>query len=188
MAAITPHMSIMNTYTRNSLVTTSLLETLNSRVLTNLQLDNACYPISKLLIYKVQAFVKQLTVPEVIELALFAYKHIALRTVAFVLMRELIRSTRNTEYSTLIAPALVAIMQRPEDLIDFLDLYWLDAKQPLTKQLKKALTLALQTFDAAVLTQCSYQQQRKLRDVLRLVHPKPQNAAQAAAWRFLAST
>lgn len=186
MAANTSPLIIMSPYTINAPVT-SALENLQHLLSTDLLPENEGYTVNKVLIYRLQMLVKQYSPQTIIALAIEARAQPALRTVALLLMRELTRCTHNTEHSQLIAPALVSIMRHPEDLTDFVDIYWLETKQPLTKQVKKAFALALQKFDDAQLAQCSNKQQRKLRDILRLVHPKPKTAAQANTWRLLTS-
>jgi hypothetical protein len=185
MAALTPKVSIMTTYTLNTANPNMLLETLHHNVLAGLLPENDCYKISKLLTYRVQALIKQLPPKTIISLTISARQQPALRYVAFLLIRELVRITQGTEHSKLIAPTLVGVLQSPADLIDFLNIYWQETKQPLTKQVKKGLALALQKFDTSALAECSYKQHLKLRDILRLLHPQPKDAAQATAWQLL---
>jgi hypothetical protein len=186
MAAITPKVSIMTIYTIDNAVTTTLLEALQQQVLTGLSLENGCYPTSKLMTYRVQALLHKLAPETVTLLANVARQQPALRNVALLLARELVRFTQGTEHSKLIAPLLVQIIQQPDDLIDFTAIYWQAGKQPLTKQIKKGMALALHKFDATALAQCSDKQKLKLWDIVCLVHPHTKNPEQAAAWQHLA--
>lgn len=66
------------------------------------------------------------------------------------------------------------LIRRPDDMTEFLSMYWKDGKKPLPKQLKIAFSNRLNAFDTYQLSK--YQQKSKdikLRDVIRLVHPKP---------------
>lgn len=88
------------------------------------------------------------------------------------------------------APALVAnvlenIIQRPDELTEFLALYWKNGKVPLSKQVKRGLGLAFAKFDAYQLAKYDRQGLVRLRDVLRLVHPKPQSVEQSEMWKQL---
>ena len=148
MAAISPPSPIMTIYTVDTPVLPSL-ESLQQLLLADLLPQNNDFTV-----HKVQTLIKQHSPQTIIALAIEAREQPALRTVALLLIRELIRCTHNTEQSQLIAPALVSIMRHSEDLTDFVDIYWLETKQLLTKQIKKALTLALQKFDEAQLAQC----------------------------------
>lgn len=88
------------------------------------------------------------------------------------------------------APAFVAevlenIIQRPDELTEFLSLYWKKGKTPLSKQVKKGLAAAFSKFDAYQLAKYDRPNVIRLRDVLRLVHPKPKSVEQSEMWKQL---
>ena len=81
---------------------------------------------------------------------------------------------------------IARVIQRPDELTEFLSLYWQDGKQPLSAQVKRGLALAFTKFDAYGLAK--YDQKDKavrLRDVLFMTHPKPKDGEQADVWRKL---
>lgn len=91
-----------------------------------------------------------------------------------------------------VANVLADIVQRPDELTEFLSLYWGGetsrsrgkSKAPVAAQVKKGLGRAFQKFNAYQLAK--YKQADKgikLRDVMRLVRPKPKDAEQAALWK-----
>ena len=83
------------------------------------------------------------------------------------------------------AEILAMIIQRADELTEFLSLYWLNGKCPLSGQVKKGLALAFRKFDAYSLAKYNRPSAIKLRDVLFLCHAKPKDAEQAATWKQL---
>jgi hypothetical protein len=77
------------------------------------------------------------------------------------------------------------VITRPDDMTELLSLYWKDGKIPLDHQLQKGLALAFGKFDEYQLAKYSRDKAVKLRDVLRLAHPKPKNDAQSDLWKRL---
>ena len=75
-----------------------------------------------------------------------------------------------------------AVITRADDLAEFLALYWADGKKPVDHQIKKGLALAFRKFNEYQLAKYNRPKAVKLRDVLRLVRPKPADDAQAALW------
>ncbi|HEX2681472.1 MAG TPA: TROVE domain-containing protein, partial [Candidatus Dormibacteraeota bacterium] len=82
---------------------------------------------------------------------------------------------------------LERVIQRPDELAEFLALYWGAGKQPISAAAKRGLAAAFTKFDAYQLAKYDRRGMAiKLRDVMFLVHPKPKDAAQAATWKDLA--
>lgn len=80
---------------------------------------------------------------------------------------------------------LERIIQRPDELAEFLALYWKDGKRPLAKQVKVGLGRAFRKFSEYELAKYNRNAPIKLRDVLFLSHAKPKDEAQAALWKRL---
>lgn len=117
----------------------------------------------------------------VANLAMAARSQFKLRHVPLLLVRELARK------SALKAETLASIIQRPDELGEFVSIYWKDKKQPLANQVKKGLALALGKFNEYQLAKWDKNSAAiKLRDVMFLVHPKPANANQAELFRKVA--
>jgi len=83
------------------------------------------------------------------------------------------------------ADILFNIIQRPDELTEFLSLYWKNGKCPLSAQVKKGLARAFTKFDAYKLAKYNRNDKIKLRDVLFLSHAKPKDKAQAEVWKQL---
>ena len=77
------------------------------------------------------------------------------------------------------------MIQRADELAEFLAIYWMDGRQPLSAQVKKGLAAAFSKFDGYALAKYNRDGVVKLRDVLFLTHAKPLTAEQALTWRQL---
>lgn len=84
-----------------------------------------------------------------------------------------------------VADLLPDIIQRPDELAEFLALYWKDGKTPIAAGVKRGLARAFQKFNAYSLAKYNRDDAIKLRDVLFLVHAKPKDADQAVTWKHL---
>jgi len=110
-----------------------------------------------------------------------------LRHVPLFICREMMRYAG---YRHLAGDTLAYVIQRPDELAEFVSLYWKTnaGKKSLSAQAKQGLAKAFQKFDRYQLSK--YDRAGKevsLRDVLFLCHAKPQNAVQANLFRDLAN-
>ncbi|HWT88990.1 MAG TPA: TROVE domain-containing protein, partial [Candidatus Angelobacter sp.] len=115
-------------------------------------------------------------------LAVEARDKMQLRHVPLFLVREL---ARRKGAGTLVAETLDRVIQRADELAEFVALYWTPRKQPLSAGVKRGLAKAFTKFDAYQLAKYNRDGVVKLRDVLFLSHAKPINAEQAALWKRL---
>lgn len=129
---------------------------------------------------RIQALVKQCKPYEVAELAIKARNEYKLRHAPLLLCRALA-----SIQGALTADTLSTVIQRPDELTEFLAIYWQNGKQPLTRQIKKGLATAFKKFSAYQLAKYNRDGAIKLRDVLFMVHAKPRDEDQAAVWKQL---
>jgi Mg-chelatase subunit ChlD len=94
---------------------------------------------------------------------------------------------RLSTHRALVAETLERVIQRADELSEFLAIYWLTGRQPLSAQVKKGLAAAFRKFDAYALAKYNRDNPVKLRDVLFLAHAKPRDAEQAEVWKQLAA-
>ena len=121
--------------------------------------------------------------PEVVAgLAREAGEAMQLRHAPLFLVREL---ARRPGTGTLVAETLEQVIQRADELGEFVALYWKEKKQPLSAGVKRGLARAFTKFDAYQLAKYDRDSAVKLRDVLFLCHAKPKDEAQAALWKKL---
>jgi GNAT superfamily N-acetyltransferase len=105
-----------------------------------------------------------------------------LRHAPLFLVREL---ARRKGAGTLVAETLEHVIQRADELGEFVVLYWKEKKQPLSAGEKRGLAKAFPKFDAYQIAKYDRESVVKLRDVLFLCHAKPKDEAQAALWKKL---
>ncbi|HXY24587.1 MAG TPA: TROVE domain-containing protein [Candidatus Acidoferrum sp.] len=121
--------------------------------------------------------------PEVVAaLATEARDKMQLRHAPLFLVREL---ARRKGAGTLTAETLEHVIQRADELGEFVALYWREKKQPLSAGVKRGLAKAFTKFDAYQFAKYDRDSAVKLRDVLFLCHAKPKDEAQAALWKKL---
>jgi 60 kDa SS-A/Ro ribonucleoprotein len=83
------------------------------------------------------------------------------------------------------ADVIFSIIQRADELTEFVSIYWKNGKVPLSAQVKKGLARAFTKFDAYQLAKYNRDTEIKLRDVLFLCHAKPKDETQEADWKNL---
>ena len=105
-----------------------------------------------------------------------------LRHVPLLLVREM---ARYDSHKSLVADTLSYIIQRPDELTEFLAIYWMEGRQPLSAQVKKGLAGAFRKFNSYQLAKYDRPGQVRLRDVLFLSHAKPKDKEQAGVWKQL---
>jgi 60 kDa SS-A/Ro ribonucleoprotein len=119
---------------------------------------------------------------DVAALACEARDKMQLRHVPLFLTREL---ARRKGAGALVAETLERVIQRADELGEFVALYWKARKEPLSAGVKRGLAKAFTKFDAYQLAKYNRDSVVKLRDVLLLCHAKPKNAEQAETWKKL---
>lgn len=122
------------------------------------------------------------TNPKFVEhLAIAARSNFKLRHVPLLITRGLAQAR------ALRADVLNAVIQRPDEMGEFLSLYWKDGKVPLANQVKKGLSMALNKFNEYQLAKWDKNNSSiRIRDVLFLTHAKPKDAKTAELFRKLA--
>jgi 60 kDa SS-A/Ro ribonucleoprotein len=131
---------------------------------------------------RISALVPKVSAEKVAALAVEARERMNLRHAPLLLVREM---ARHQTHRHLVGETLARVIQRADELAEFVAIYWKDGKQPLSGQVKKGLAAAFTKFDAYALAKYDRAGQVKLRDVLFLSHAKPKDAAQAALWKQL---
>jgi hypothetical protein len=105
-----------------------------------------------------------------------------LRHAPLLLVREM---ARLASHRVLVGETLERVIQRADELAEFVAIYWSDGRVPLSKQVKKGLAAAFVKFDEYALAKYNRPGSIKLRDVLFLTHAKPRDEAQVGLWRRL---
>lgn len=77
------------------------------------------------------------------------------------------------------------VIKRADEMGELLSLYWADGKKPIPAGMKRGLARAFLRFDAYQLAKYNRDGAIKLRDIMRLVHPKPVDQHQALLFKQL---
>lgn len=131
------------------------------------------------------AATKHVSAKTLADLTLEARSNQKLRHMPLFLVRELAR--RKDVVPGMVRDTLAAIIQRADELAEFLAIYWREqkGKKTLSAQVKKGLAKAFTKFDAYQLAKYNRDNAVKLRDVLFLCHAKPKDIAQGELWKKL---
>lgn len=114
-------------------------------------------------------------------LAVAARSNYKLRHMPLLLTRELARAGKLTAHT------LQSVIQRPDEMGEFLSIYWKGGKTPISNQVKKGLGLALNKFNEYQLAKWDKSNAAiKIRDVLFLTHAKPKDEKTAELFRKIA--
>jgi hypothetical protein len=127
-------------------------------------------------IRKIIPLVKPETVAEI---AIEARENMKLRHVPLLIVREM---AKLPSHKAFVATTLSRVIQRSDELAEFMAMYWQKGKEPLSAQVKKGLANAFVKFNEYELAKYNRDEAVKLRDVLFLCHAKPQNTAQERLW------
>lgn len=155
------------------------IEELRRTVMACLLWENSFYEDGEEVADRIKRLVPLCDPREVADMAIEARSKQRLRHVPLLLVRELCRHFR-------VASTLAEVIQRPDELAEFLSIYWSEGRTPIAKQVKMGLGWAFQKFDEYQLAKYNRDNAIKLRDVLFMVHAKPRDDAQAALWKRLA--
>lgn len=158
------------------------LETLERTVSCCLLWENSFYEDGESVAERIAKLVPEVDPFSVAGLAVKARQELKLRHVPLLIVREM---ARHREHKSLVATTLSQVIQRPDELTEFLAIYWKDGREPLSAQVKKGLARAFKKFNAYSLAKYNRDNAIKLRDVLFLCHAKAENEEQDKLWKAL---
>jgi 60 kDa SS-A/Ro ribonucleoprotein len=131
---------------------------------------------------RIAELVPKVAAEKVATLAVEAREQMKLRHAPLLLVREM---ARHKTHRALVSETLARVIQRADELAEFVAIYWKDGRVPLSGQVKKGLAAAFPKFDEYQLAKYDRGGPIKLRDVLFLCHAKPSDDAQAGVWKKL---
>src|ERR1700722_8837518 len=131
---------------------------------------------------RIRELVPKVEAAKVAALAVEARTAMKLRHAPLLLVREM---ARHATHRALVAETMTRVIQRADELAEFVAIYWKDGRAPLSGQVKKGLAAAFPKFDEYALAKYDRPGPVKLRDVLFLCHAKPRDAVQAGVWKKL---
>lgn len=159
------------------------LSELKRTVSTCLLWENTFYESGNSIANRIAELVPKVKPKQVADLAMEARDRLMLRHAPLWLVRQLAKIKGN---GPLVAATLEHVIQRADELTEFVSLYWKDKKEPLSAGVKRGLAAAFRKFDAYQLGKYNNQDKAvKLRDVLFLCHATPEDDRQAELWKRL---
>ena len=169
-------------------VSISPLQQLERSIMSCLLWEKTFYEDGESIVSRIRNLVKECKAADVAALIIKAKKDMRLRHIPLFLTRELLRTKEGRAQMSAVLPHIIT---RPDDITELLALYFSDNKKKeresakLPNQLKKHLGEAFRKFDAYQLAKYNRENSVKLKDALRLTHPKPANLEQADLWKQL---
>ena len=155
---------------------------LRRTVLACLLWESGFYESGKTVADRIAALVPKVAPDRVAALAVEARSLMHLRHTPLFLVREMVRHASHRPF---VRSTLAAVIQRADELAEYLALYWKDGKVPLAKSVQRGLADAFVKFSAYQLAKYNRDNPVKLRDVLFLSHAEPKDSEQAATWKQL---
>ena len=165
-------------------VTISPEAALRRSVLACMLWENEFYESGETIAARIRALVPQVEPATVAALAVEARTAMKLRHAPLLLAREM---ARYATHRSLVAETLVRVIQRADELAEFVAIYWADGRTPLAASVKKGLAAAFTSFEEYALAKYDRTGAVRLRDVLFLCHARPRDTAQAELWKRLAA-
>jgi hypothetical protein len=145
---------------------------LRRSVMSCLLWEREFYEDGKDIAQRIADLVPQIEPGKVAAIAIEARSQMHLRHVPLLLVREM---ARHKSHRIAVRYALGTVIQRADELAEFLAIYWKDGKVPLAKSVQKGLADAFTKFNAYQLAKYNRDGAVKLRDVLFLSHAKPRD-------------
>jgi 60 kDa SS-A/Ro ribonucleoprotein len=157
------------------------LQALRRSVMSCLLWEKEFYEDGQTIAERIEKLASQVTVRQLADVAIEARNVAQLRHVPLLLLRALVAR----EDRSLLRSTIPQVIQRADEIAEFVSLYFEKGRRPLANQMKRGLGDAFGKFDEYQLAKYEGMGAVKLRDVLRLTHPKPSGPEQSELWRRL---
>lgn len=144
--------------------------------------ENSFYEDGESIASRISSLIKEVRAEAVQAIAVEAREQMKLRHVPLLIVREM---ARLPSHKGLVAETLERVIQRPDELCEFLAIYWKEGRCKVSAQVKKGLARAFIKFNEYSLAKYNQDGAIKLRDVLFICHAKPKDEAQASLWKRL---
>jgi 60 kDa SS-A/Ro ribonucleoprotein len=161
---------------------TDAFHELKRSVMTCLLWEDAFYRSGSDIAKRIVELIPKVKPEQVAVLACEARDRMFLRHVPLFLVSELSKIKGN---GPLVRDTLAHVIQRADELAEFIAIYRKDKRRPLSSGVKQGLAKAFTKFGAYALAKYNRPAAYKLRDVLFLCHAKPKDPDQATLWKRL---
>jgi hypothetical protein len=150
------------------------LQALKRSVMSCMLWENEFYEDGESIAGRIKKLAKNVKAEDVFKIADEAKNKMHLRHAPMWLTIARAREAKAEDYNK--------IINRVDDIPELLSMYWADGKKPIPKQLKIALGEAFRKFDEYQLAKYNRKKDVKLKDVMKLTHPKPEGKEQQDLW------
>lgn len=160
---------------------------LRRSVMSCLLWEDSFYESGQDITQRIAALIPLVRPATVAAIAIEAREKMKLRHIPLLICREM---AKHETHKPFVGATLARVIQRADELCEFLSLYSAGREgtkklNKLSNQVRKGLAGAFTKFSEYQLAKYNQQNAIKLRDVLFLCHPKPQDVAQADLWKRL---
>ena len=154
---------------------------LRRAVMANLLWEDIAYESGKYGANNIANLVPQVEPHICAEIAIEARTKQKLRHVPLLIAREM---ARHPKHRKILGELLPQIIKRPDEIGEFLAIYWKDKKEPLANQVKLGLARAFDNFNEYQFGKWKTPDAEvSLQDAIRVVHPTAQNPGQNELFR-----
>lgn len=157
-------------------------QALERSVMASLLFENNFYEDGVSISERIASLVPKVAPKKVEAMAIRARNEQKLRHIPLFLAKEMLKYKK---HKGLVSNILETVIQRPDELTEFLALYWKEGKTPIANQAKKGLAKAFTKFNEYSLAKYNQKNDIKLKDILFLTHAKPIDKAQDKLWKKL---
>jgi hypothetical protein len=182
LSQLAPVRNLFRTHEGAPAVTLTPEQALRRSVLASMLWESQFYEDGVEIAGRIRDLVPAVEPARVAALAVEACEQMKLRHMPLLLVREM---ARHATHRGLVAETLARVIQRADELAEFVAIYWAGGRTPLSGQVKKGLAAAFPKFGEYALAKYDRAGVVRLRDVLFLCHARPRDAEQAETWRRL---
>jgi hypothetical protein len=182
LSQLAPVRNLFRTHEGAPAVTLTPEQALRRSVLASMLWESQFYEDGVEIAGRIRDLVPAVEPARVAALAVEACEQMKLRHMPLLLVREM---ARHATHRGFVAETLARVIQRADELAEFVAIYWAGGRTPLSGQVKKGLAAAFPKFGEYALAKYDRAGVVRLRDVLFLCHARPRDAEQAETWRRL---
>lgn len=137
--------------------------------------ENTFYECGEDIAARISRLSQDVPLEKLSQISIEARSQMNLRHAPLLLVREMARHPQLKKSPSLVSKTLKEVIQRADELAEFLAIYWRDGKTPLSAQVKKGLAAAFGKFNEYHLAKYDREGTVRLRDALFLSHAKPES-------------
>jgi hypothetical protein len=180
-----PNVNVFTAAGGQATPTPNKVEELRRTIMASLLWEDIAYESGESVPARIQNLVPQIDPQEVSKLAIEARDKMYLRHVPLMVVNEL--SAVKPAPTKLVAETLAHVIQRPDEITEFLSIYWKGGRKMLSRGVRAGLSKAFNKFDEYSFAKNQHASDAvKMRDALFMSHAKPENAAKEILFKKIA--